>query len=42
MLNGFSSSIRDDNTRALSEEIINFISARLEEYLSENSSETID
>ena len=42
MLEGFTSSIKDEKTAQVSEEIINFISLQLEQYLTDNASETID
>jgi hypothetical protein len=42
MLEGFTSSIKDEKTARVSEEIVNFISLQLEQYLTDNASETID
>ena len=42
MLDGFTSSVKDGKTAAVSEEIINTISLYLEQYLADNASEAID
>ena len=42
MLDGFTSSLKDNKTAKVSEEIVNFISNQLEQYLASNTSETID
>jgi len=41
-LDGFSSKIKDAKTAALSEEIVNFIQLQLENYITDNASETVD